>query len=48
MVHNAEDQFILKNLILPRNTADGADTVDSDKGIVDPVDSKGESPEERR
>ena len=48
MAHDEEEQFILKNLILPRNTADGADTVDSDKGIVDPVDSKGEGPEERR
>ena len=47
MAHDAKDQFILTNLILPRNTADGADTVDSDKSIVDPADSKGEGPEER-
>ena len=48
MAHDEEEQFILKNLILPRNTADGADTADSDKGIVIPMDSKGEGPGERR
>lgn len=48
MSQETKDQLSLANLTIPENTADGADTADSDKGIVDPVDSKGEGLEERR